>query len=294
MTDPQVEHAAEAFVAVLIEWRRSRGLSKKQLAADMGFDPSYVSHVEAGRHRPTEDFARRAEARARRRRGGVAPVPRVRRGPPARAGVRTIPRPRADPTAGEPRPPSVVGTVVEHEEASLRHDGDAYRCVIRRRLYNAGREPVTRYLVRIAVDRYPSEPERSNRHYRDHPLTWAELDLTADCARRTDELAVQARPGRVQGGLAALRERRGAVPALPGPADHHRVRLHGRYRQVGPMVPAGRAAAHRQAVGPARLPGQPATGRVGGRDLVDRRGRRPEVARAGAAAGRPGPVHVVH
>ncbi|MFP3114586.1 helix-turn-helix domain-containing protein [Streptomyces sp. Iso 434] len=27
----------------------------------MGFDPSYVSHVESGRHKPTEDFARRAE-----------------------------------------------------------------------------------------------------------------------------------------------------------------------------------------------------------------------------------------
>ena len=37
-------------------------MSKKQLAAAMGFDPSYVSHVEARRHRPTEDFARRAEA----------------------------------------------------------------------------------------------------------------------------------------------------------------------------------------------------------------------------------------
>ena len=37
-------------------------MTKKQLAAPMGFDPSYVSHVEGRRHRPTEDFARRAEA----------------------------------------------------------------------------------------------------------------------------------------------------------------------------------------------------------------------------------------
>ena len=37
-------------------------MTKKQLAAQMGFDPSYVSHVEGRRHRPTEDFARRAEA----------------------------------------------------------------------------------------------------------------------------------------------------------------------------------------------------------------------------------------
>ena len=53
--------------------------------------------------------------------------------------------------------------------------------MVRRDLYNAGAEPVTRYLVRISVDRYPGEPERSNRHYRDHPLTWTELDLDARC-----------------------------------------------------------------------------------------------------------------
>src|SRR5262249_24059101 len=28
---------------------------------------------------------------------------------------------------------------------------------------------------------YPGEPEKSNRHYHDHPLTWAELDLRAHC-----------------------------------------------------------------------------------------------------------------
>src|SRR2546421_11691402 len=60
-TSPQ-DRAAEAFAAELARWRIERGMSKKQLAAAMGFDPSYVSHVEARRHRPTEDFARRAEA----------------------------------------------------------------------------------------------------------------------------------------------------------------------------------------------------------------------------------------
>src|SRR3954454_20787046 len=55
------QRASDAFVAELVRWRVERGLSKKQLAAAMGFDPSYVSHVEAKRHRPTEDFARRAD-----------------------------------------------------------------------------------------------------------------------------------------------------------------------------------------------------------------------------------------
>ena len=178
MTDPHVDQAADAFVAALVEWRRSRGLSKKQLAADMGFDPSYVSHVEARRHRPTEDFARRAELVLN---AGGALWQRFREYDEARHPAPTVPRPRADPGAIEPRPPSVAAVVVEHEQADLRHDGDAYHCVVQRRLYNAGRDPVTRYLVRIAVDRYPNEPERSNRHYRDHPLTWSELDLTAAC-----------------------------------------------------------------------------------------------------------------
>ncbi|MCW2642026.1 MAG: peptide deformylase, partial [Dactylosporangium sp.] len=31
----------------------------------------------------------------------------------------------------------------------------------------------------IAVDRFPQQPETSNRHYRDHPLTWDELRLRA-------------------------------------------------------------------------------------------------------------------
>src|SRR3954467_11979833 len=51
------QRASDAFVAELVRWRVERGMSKKQLAAAMGFDPSYVSHVEARRHRPTEDFA---------------------------------------------------------------------------------------------------------------------------------------------------------------------------------------------------------------------------------------------
>src|SRR5256885_2868187 len=62
MTTAPQDRAAEAFAAELARWRTERRLSKKQLANEMGFDPSYVSHVEARRHRPTEDFARRAEA----------------------------------------------------------------------------------------------------------------------------------------------------------------------------------------------------------------------------------------
>jgi peptide deformylase len=180
MTNPVVERAAEAFADELKEWRLSRGLTKKQLAAEMGFDPSYVSHVEARRHRPTEDFARRADTVLG---AGGAILQRYREYDEARHGLRPAPGPRSgrDQVVPEQWLPHTAGLLVEREHAELSYaDGD-YRCTVRRELYNAGADPVTRYLVRISVDRYPGEPERSNRHYRDHPLTWTELDLDARC-----------------------------------------------------------------------------------------------------------------
>src|SRR5215212_484737 len=37
-----VQRASAEFVAEFARWRLERGLSKKQLAAEMGFDPSYL------------------------------------------------------------------------------------------------------------------------------------------------------------------------------------------------------------------------------------------------------------
>ncbi|MFI2311532.1 hypothetical protein [Streptomyces sp. CB00072] len=65
---------------------------------------------------------------------------------------------------------------------------------MRRLLRNTGTEPVTRYLIRISVDRYPGDPEQSNAHYRAHPLTWEELDLTATC--RGEKMRWQAKHDR--------------------------------------------------------------------------------------------------
>jgi peptide deformylase len=188
MSEALVERAAEAFAAALLRWRTERGLSKKQLAAAMGFDPSYVSHVEARRHRPTEDFARRAENALR---AGGAIVARFRDYEAARQG--SVARPRhSDMT--ELRLVTSAGLVVELEDAQLSYVDGEYRCLIRRDLYNAGRDPVTRYPVRIAVDRYPGEPERSNRHYHEHPLTWSELHL--DARRGDDTMSWQAKQDR--------------------------------------------------------------------------------------------------
>jgi peptide deformylase len=152
-------------------------MSKKQLAAAMGFDPSYVSHVEASRHRPTEDFARRAEA-VLHAEGAIwqrfREYDELRVSSRVRAG--SIGR---DPPVPEQWLPPGTGLVVEQEIAELSYVDGEYVCRVRRALYNAGSEPVTRYLIRIAVDRYPGQPDLSNRHYRDHPLTWDELQLRA-------------------------------------------------------------------------------------------------------------------
>jgi peptide deformylase len=178
MTTSPIERAAESFAAELAQWRVERGLTKKQLAARMGFDPSYVSHVEGRRHRPTEDFARRAEAVLN---AGGAIWRRYQEYDDLRHTRANAAVAHRDPPVPEQWLPPGTGLVVEQEIASLSYREDVYHCTIRRSLYNAGTDPVTRYLVRIAVDRYPHDPERSNRHHRDHPLTFAELHLQAYC-----------------------------------------------------------------------------------------------------------------
>jgi transcriptional regulator with XRE-family HTH domain len=178
MSVSPVERAAEAFATELARWRVDRGMTKKQLAARMGFDPSYISHIEGRRHRPTEDFARRAEAVLNAggsiwRRFQEFDEARQARGP-----VTLLAREPAIPTQW--LPPG-TGLVVELEEAQLTYRDGMYYVVVRRALYNAGNEPVTRYLVRVAVDRYPGQPARSNEHHRSHPLSIEELELTAYC-----------------------------------------------------------------------------------------------------------------
>ena len=174
MTTSPVERAADQFVTALAHWRVERGMSKKQLAARMGFDPSYVSHVEGRRHKPTEDFARRAEAVLD---AGGAIWQRFQEYDELRH-ARNGALHRDPPVPVQWLPPG-TGLIVESEAAELVYTDGTYRCRVRRSLYNAGSEPVTRYLVKIAVDRYPNDPAGSNRHHREHPLTFEEMALTA-------------------------------------------------------------------------------------------------------------------
>lgn len=163
----------QGFAAELRRWRREiRGMSMQALADRMGFDRSYVSHVEAGRYVPGADFARRADrvltaggqlwnvwqAESANRMGALRPAP-----------------------SAVSASHAVGGLIVEHDDAELRYADGVYRAVRRRRLYNAGAEPVTRYLMRISVDRWPGDPDRSNRLYRERPLRFDELGLAASC-----------------------------------------------------------------------------------------------------------------
>jgi len=139
-------------------------MTKKSLATSMGFDASYISHIEAGRMAASEDFARKADA-ALTAAGALWQTWRL-----------SAPARRAHPATQV-----AAGLVVKDDHAELRYDGTFFRASQRRLLRNDGPEPVTRYLMRISVDRYPGQPERSNALYRARPLRWEELGLTATC-----------------------------------------------------------------------------------------------------------------
>lgn len=166
----------DVFVAEFRRWRDVRGLSRSALARQMDYSRSYVSKVESGSEHASREFAQAADAALnaggalrrswRDQHSGQGPNTPRQSGPPTTAGVET---------AGE--------LLVEHDHAELVYDRGFYRATMRRHLVNNGQHPVTRYLIRISVDRFPADPQRSNQLYRDNPLTWEEIDLHAWCGR---------------------------------------------------------------------------------------------------------------
>ncbi len=167
---PSPETSGNVFAIELRRWRDVRGLSRSALAKQMGYDRSYVSKVESGAERPSKDFAMHAETALRA--GGALRAAFLE----YRAARSSAPRRAA---ANEPADSSSGSLVVDHDDATLRYDGHTYQLTQRRRLVNGGNEPITRYLVRISVDRYPGDPERSNQLYSENPLTWEEINLRA-------------------------------------------------------------------------------------------------------------------
>jgi peptide deformylase len=191
------DNEQQPFSAELARWRSLRGMSKKRLAAAMGFDASYLSHVEAGRMHASELFARKAEEALNA--GGA--LASAWRGDGSRAGSVLLP-------AGV--------LVVEDDHAELVYDGSLFRASQRRMLRNNGPEPVTRYLMRISVDRYPGQPERSNALYRARPLTWDELGLTAACDGEPMNWRVKADRDAFKEAWLCFENDRGRFPLYPG------------------------------------------------------------------------------
>jgi peptide deformylase len=211
-----VQRAAGEFVAEFARWRSERGMSKKQLAAAMGFDPSYLSHVEAHRHRPTADFARRAEAVLQ---AGGAIWRRFREYDDLRtnARIRMLPgQPVREPPITEPWLATGGGLIVDRETARLSYVDGRYRCTVRRALYNAGPEPVTRYLIRVAVDRFPEESVRSNEHHHTHPLTWDELSLLATCGGERMDWRPKSDRDAIKEAWLLFENAQGRFPLYPG------------------------------------------------------------------------------
>lgn len=90
--------------------------------------------------------------------------------------VRAVP-----PVDSSPIEPVSPGLVVEHETAHLSYVDGWCHCTVRRALFNGLDESVVRYPVKLRVDRYPDNPERSARYHRDHPLSLDELSFVAEC-----------------------------------------------------------------------------------------------------------------
>jgi peptide deformylase len=166
----------DPFVSEIKYWRDVRGLSQAGLASKMGYHRTYLSKIEGAQEPATRDVATKAEevlksGGALLRAFGEGMDRRRAADPPARPSATVVP----------PRSTSIL---VMHDHALLAYDGSHYWATQRRQLFNGGDEPVTGYLIRISVDRYPGSPERSNHLYRKDPLTWEELRLTATHAGR--------------------------------------------------------------------------------------------------------------
>lgn len=88
-----------------------------------------------------------------------------------------------EPAGDDPQSAPGPDLVVEHEQAELVYRDGVYQTSVRRQIRNVGDQPVTQYLIRITADRYPGDPEKSHQLYRDDPITWEEIGLSATCGQ---------------------------------------------------------------------------------------------------------------
>lgn len=69
--------------------------------------------------------------------------------------------------------------VIDHEHVVLKFDGRDYHQKTMRVLRNLSDEAIDRYPFRIAVARYPDDPQRNGQQYRQNPLTVAGSNIRA-------------------------------------------------------------------------------------------------------------------
>jgi peptide deformylase len=177
-TEDMAQHpAVAAFIAELRHWREVAGESQKSLAKVVGYTPSYVSKVERGTVLASRSFAEAADEHLH---AGRAIIRRWKEMHDAVAELSSGKDKREQP---DEEPPSTPGLdlVVEHEVGELILRDGMYETRVRRQVRNTGSLPVTRYLIRITADRYPGDPERSHLLYREDPITWEEISLSAAC-----------------------------------------------------------------------------------------------------------------
>ena len=176
--DAKKNEAVAAFIAELKHRREVAGVSQKGLAKVVEYTPSYVNKVEHGTVIASRSFA---ESSDRELNAGRAIVRRWKEMHEALIELSGGTARPGDPAVDDAQLALGQHLVVEEEVAKLAYRDGVYHSRIRRQLRNMGSEPVTQYLIRIAVDRYPGDPERSNRLYREDPLTWEEIGLSATC-----------------------------------------------------------------------------------------------------------------
>ncbi|KJE24378.1 N-formylmethionyl-tRNA deformylase [Frankia torreyi] len=112
--------------------------------------------------------------------------------------------------------PDPGGLVVEEDRAELRYEDGMYVAHQRRLVLNTGVEPVTRYLMRISVDRFPGDQERAARLYRSNPLRWEELQLSAHCGDEQMSWQVKTDWDALKEVWLLFENNRGRFPLYPG------------------------------------------------------------------------------
>jgi transcriptional regulator with XRE-family HTH domain len=152
--------ARNRFVDDLRARQKAARLTTKQLAGMMHVDASYPSHVFGGRHRPTREFAARADQVLRA--GG-----QLLRLYEEYEAERDGPRHPGIPGAALAEPNELIN---EQEIAEQYYDGETYLVVIERHLWNKTDKPVILYPIKIAAD----EKEHAD-------LSMSQLDVTAEC-----------------------------------------------------------------------------------------------------------------